>query len=104
MVRSLNSVVATETNLPIKELADLNLALDECNKTIEMLDTQIKINNEGEESHKLAYFILSVLAMFFLIKALKPECIFGSSPDIASPVTVSSQVALSTSRSCGCFK
>ena len=83
---TLNGVLI-EPNLPIKELADLNQALDGVEKVITLLDSQIKINNEGEGSHNLAYFILSVITILFLIKALKPEDILGSSPNVPPQVT-----------------
>lgn len=73
----------TELNLPLKELGDLNLAIEKLEKNIIVLENQVKVKNEGEQSHKLAYFILGGIAIFFLIKGMKPECLFGSSPDVS---------------------
>ena len=75
----LNAGFSTETNLPIKELADLNLALECVEKHIVAIENKISINSEDKQSHKLAYFILGVIAIIFASKALKLESFFGSS-------------------------
>lgn len=83
---SLNIGFSTEVKLPIKELAELNIALEVVEKEVVALESQISKNSEDKQSHKLAYFILGVIAIIVVIKGLKLESIFGSSPNVASKV------------------
>ena len=82
-----NTSFTIETNLPIKELVDLNLAIEGLEKAINTIETKDNLNSEDKQSHKLAYFILCVITIVFANKVLKLESFFGSNPNVASKVS-----------------
>lgn len=81
---SFNMGLSTETNLPMKELADLNLALESFEKAVEALEKLDNIKNENEQSHKLAYLILGIIGVFLIIKGLKLDFSYKSNQSVSA--------------------
>lgn len=67
---TMNTVV-----LPMEELLNFNLALQELEVVCKHLE---ELDQASKKPSKLVYFAFGLVAVFFVTKWVRPECLFGS--------------------------